>query len=270
MEVPRPEAESKPQLWQSWILQPTMLGQGLNPSHCTKVLNPLCHSGNSSCKFSFQLVFLWMGKCIHFLIMPAACRKISTSHLGLPRVHGVPSNAPWLVLFATCSLLPHPESSLVPPRQKAASCPGLGWRGSQRDGEKAGPCGLYFPYGCKALCGTEQTQRKAGPQRGESPCFQNALFIHRAHLVTSHQASTDALRVPGLSTEKIKMNFGIRWPYPLGNWVCRDRKVNNRTQSLLWRPEDRKEDQAGERAGIPESQGVRGQQSVCWTSTCKG
>ena len=66
MKVPRSGIESKlqlrskMQLWQQWTLQPTVPGMGLNThlcsdlSHCSWILNPLCHS-RSSLYFNFSL-----------------------------------------------------------------------------------------------------------------------------------------------------------------------------------------------------------------------
>ena len=70
MEVPGPGIESEPQLWlklqlqQCQILYLTMQDQRLNfhlhsdLSHCSQVLNPLCHSGTSKQEF-FDLVW-WL------------------------------------------------------------------------------------------------------------------------------------------------------------------------------------------------------------------
>ena len=50
--MPRPGRGSEPQLWQCQILSPTSPSGGLNPhlrsdpSRCSGILNPLCHSGN--------------------------------------------------------------------------------------------------------------------------------------------------------------------------------------------------------------------------------
>lgn len=55
MDVPKPGIKSELQLWQmpDLLTQCTTLGQGSNlylcrdPSHCSQILNALCHSGNS-------------------------------------------------------------------------------------------------------------------------------------------------------------------------------------------------------------------------------
>ena len=65
MEVPGPGIHSVPQLQHHQIPAPTAAGQGSNRqhhsglSHCRQMLNPLCHSGNSSplCLFSYCLIF---------------------------------------------------------------------------------------------------------------------------------------------------------------------------------------------------------------------
>ena len=59
-EVPRPGIKPKPQLWQHQILNP--LGQAGDPTskatEMSQIINPLCHSGNSS--------IFWFYKSIGF------------------------------------------------------------------------------------------------------------------------------------------------------------------------------------------------------------
>ena len=54
-----PRLRSKSQLQQHWILEPTALGQGSNhhfcgdPSHSSRICNPLCHRRNSYMQMHF-------------------------------------------------------------------------------------------------------------------------------------------------------------------------------------------------------------------------
>ena len=63
MEVPSSGTESEPHLRQCWIIQPTVLGQGLNQhlcsdlSHCSCILNPLCQGRNPQTEFSGCYIF---------------------------------------------------------------------------------------------------------------------------------------------------------------------------------------------------------------------
>ena len=54
-EVPRWGTESKPKLWQCWILYPTELGQW--PAPLSQVFNPLCHSGSSLSSLNSKAAF---------------------------------------------------------------------------------------------------------------------------------------------------------------------------------------------------------------------
>ena len=67
----KPKLQPTPQLWQCWVLQPTVSEGGLNLplcsdwSCCSWILNLLCHSGNAGLFFFFffLLSFLWLYLC---------------------------------------------------------------------------------------------------------------------------------------------------------------------------------------------------------------